>query len=85
MIHYKIVYMQIHCEETGLFLELVDIIRGCGWAILKGVMEVREDKIWACFIVEDMVTIGLLDKKRKNKKRTTDFMFLFVFAYEPLY
>ncbi|PSS11228.1 Transcription factor LHW like [Actinidia chinensis var. chinensis] len=45
--------IQIHCEETGLFLELVDIIRGCGWAILKGVMEVREDKIWACFIVED--------------------------------
>lgn len=40
------------CEEHGFFLEIVDIIRGFGLTILKGVMEVREEKIWARFIVE---------------------------------
>ncbi|KAI3469114.1 hypothetical protein Pfo_025777 [Paulownia fortunei] len=44
--------IEILCEEQGFFLEIVDIIRGFGLIILKGVMEVRETKIWAHFIVE---------------------------------
>ena len=40
------------CEERGLFLEIADIIRGLGLTILKGVMETRNDKIWAQFAVE---------------------------------
>lgn len=44
--------IQMLCEEKGFFLEIVDIIQGFGLTILKGVMEVRKDKIWACFIVE---------------------------------
>ncbi|KAI4322477.1 hypothetical protein L6164_022169 [Bauhinia variegata] len=40
------------CEERGFFLELADLIRGLGLTILKGVMEVRNDKIWARFAVE---------------------------------
>lgn len=44
--------IQMLCEEKGFFLEIVDIIQGLGLTILKGVMEVRKDKIWACFIVE---------------------------------
>lgn len=40
------------CEERGFFLEIADIIRSFGLNILKGVMEVRENKIWARFIVE---------------------------------
>ncbi|WMV55999.1 hypothetical protein MTR67_049384 [Solanum verrucosum] len=40
------------CEERGLFLEIADIIRGLGLTILKGVMETRNDKIWARFAVE---------------------------------
>lgn len=40
------------CEEQGFFLEIADIIRGFGLSILKGVMEVRGNKIWAHFIVE---------------------------------
>ncbi|KAI3687428.1 hypothetical protein L1987_81124 [Smallanthus sonchifolius] len=43
--------IEILCEERGFFLEMVDIIKGFGVIILKGVMEVR-DKIWARFIVE---------------------------------
>jgi predicted membrane channel-forming protein YqfA (hemolysin III family) len=40
------------CEEQGFFLEIADLIRGLGLTILKGVMEARNDKIWACFAVE---------------------------------
>lgn len=44
--------VEMLCEEQGLFLEIADIIRGLGLTILKGIMEVRNDKIWAHFIVE---------------------------------
>ncbi|KAK4358540.1 hypothetical protein RND71_020769 [Anisodus tanguticus] len=44
--------VEMLCEEHGLFLEIADIIRGMGLAILKGVMETRNDKIWARFAVE---------------------------------
>lgn len=43
---------QMLCEERGLFLEIADIIRGFGLTILKGVMETRDHKIWARFLVE---------------------------------
>eukprot|EP01018_Ginkgo_biloba_P012436 Gb_30492 [translate_table: standard] len=44
--------VEMLCEERGLFLEIADIIRGLGLTILKGVMESRNDKIWARFVVE---------------------------------
>ncbi|XP_015058490.1 transcription factor LHW [Solanum pennellii] len=44
--------VEMLCEERGLFLEIADIIRGLGLTILKGVMETRNDKIWAKFAVE---------------------------------
>ncbi|KAL8501066.1 hypothetical protein ACS0TY_020585 [Phlomoides rotata] len=44
--------VEMLCEERGLFLEIADIIRGLGLTILKGVMETRDDKIWARFAVE---------------------------------
>lgn len=43
---------QMLCEERGFFLEIADLIRGMGLTILKGVMEARDDKIWARFAVE---------------------------------
>ncbi|KAF5753446.1 putative transcription factor bHLH family [Helianthus annuus] len=44
--------IEMICEQHGFFLEIVDVIRGFGLTILKGVMESREEKIWARFIVE---------------------------------
>lgn len=44
--------VEMLCEERGFFLEIADIIRGLGLTILKGVMEARNDKIWAHFVVE---------------------------------
>ncbi|EEF43419.1 bhlh transcription factor, putative [Ricinus communis] len=44
--------IEMLCEDRGFFLEIADVIRGFGLNILKGVMETREDKIWAHFIVE---------------------------------
>ncbi|KAB2080676.1 hypothetical protein ES319_A05G081600v1 [Gossypium barbadense] len=44
--------VEMLCEEQGFFLEIADLIRGMGLTILKGVMETRNDKIWACFAVE---------------------------------
>ncbi|KAL2527763.1 BHLH domain-containing protein [Abeliophyllum distichum] len=44
--------IEILFEEHGSFLEIADIIRGYGLTILKGVMKIRETKIWAHFIVE---------------------------------
>lgn len=45
--------IEILCEEQGFFLEIVEIIRGFGFTVLKGLMEIRETKkIWAHFMVE---------------------------------
>ncbi|KAK8336374.1 hypothetical protein V6Z12_A09G116300 [Gossypium hirsutum] len=44
--------VEMLCEERGFFLEIADLIRGLGLTILKGVMETRNDKIWARFTVE---------------------------------
>ncbi|KAL9371818.1 hypothetical protein Peur_036958 [Populus x canadensis] len=44
--------VEMLCEEKGFFLEIADLIRGLGLTILKGVMEARNGKIWACFAVE---------------------------------
>ncbi|MCD7456929.1 hypothetical protein HAX54_033580 [Datura stramonium] len=44
--------IEILCNEQGFFLEMVDIIRGFGLNILKGVMESRQTKMWAHFVVE---------------------------------
>ncbi|XP_022737633.1 uncharacterized protein LOC111290552 isoform X2 [Durio zibethinus] len=44
--------IEMLCEDQGFFLEIADVIRGNGLNILKGVMELQEDKIWARFIVE---------------------------------
>lgn len=40
------------CEDRGFFLEIADLIKGLGLTILKGVMEARNDKVWARFAVE---------------------------------
>lgn len=44
--------VEMLCEERGFFLEIADVIRGMGLTILKGVIEKRNDKIWAHFAVE---------------------------------
>jgi hypothetical protein len=44
--------LQMLCEDRGFFLETADVIKGFGLNILKGLMESRENKIWARFIVE---------------------------------
>ena len=53
------------CEDRGFFLEITDVIRGFGLNILKGVMELLEDKIWARFIVE-------VNAEVKNSKQCTE-------------
>lgn len=44
--------VEMLCEQRGFFLEIADWIRSLGLTILKGVMETRNDKIWARFAVE---------------------------------
>ncbi|XP_058104870.1 transcription factor LHW-like isoform X2 [Magnolia sinica] len=53
--------VEMLCEERGFFLEIADIIRGFGLTILKGVMEVRDSKIWARFVVEANREITRMD------------------------
>ncbi|KAL5056311.1 hypothetical protein RYX36_036993 [Vicia faba] len=50
--HPRQMLVEMLCEEQGLFLEIADLIKGLGLTILKGVMEARNDKIWARFSVE---------------------------------
>ncbi|XP_010523120.1 PREDICTED: transcription factor LHW [Tarenaya hassleriana] len=44
--------VEMLCEQRGFFLEIADWIKSLGLTILKGVMETRNDKIWARFVVE---------------------------------
>lgn len=69
-------FVEMLCEERGSFLEIADVIRGLGLTILKGVMESRNDKIWAHFTVEAnrdvtrmeifISLVSLFDQSAKN-------------------
>nr|KYP68668.1 putative basic helix-loop-helix protein At1g64625 family [Cajanus cajan] len=73
--------VEMLCEERGFFLEIADLIRGLGLTILKGVMEARNDKIWARFAVEAnrdvtrmeifMSLVRLLDQTVRTQLITT--------------
>lgn len=68
--------VEMVCEETCSFLEIAHVIRGLGLTILKGVMESRNDKIWAHFNVEAnrdvtrmeifISLVGLFDQSAKK-------------------
>lgn len=58
------------CEERGLFLEIADIVRGLGLTILKGMMETRNDKIWARFAVE------VINNMKENVNKISPFIFM---------
>uniref|UniRef100_A0A0A9GBP6 BHLH domain-containing protein n=1 Tax=Arundo donax TaxID=35708 RepID=A0A0A9GBP6_ARUDO len=53
--------VEMLCEERGLFLEIADKIRGFGLTILKGLMELRDSKIWARFLVEANKNVTRMD------------------------
>ncbi|XP_054825606.1 transcription factor LHW [Prosopis cineraria] len=53
--------IEMLCEEQGLFLEIAEIIRGFGLNILKGKMEIRENKLWGRFIVEASRNVTRID------------------------
>ncbi|RCV34980.1 hypothetical protein SETIT_7G202100v2 [Setaria italica] len=53
--------VEMLCEERGLFLEIADNIRGFGLTILKGLMELRDGKIWARFLVETNREVTRMD------------------------
>ncbi|KAJ7524263.1 hypothetical protein O6H91_18G084000 [Diphasiastrum complanatum] len=55
--------VEMLCEQKGLFLEIADNFRAMGLTILKGVVELRNEKTWARFIVEasrDMHRVEIL-------------------------
>lgn len=53
--------IEMLCEEQGYFLEIADLVRGLGLTILNGVMESRDDKIWAHYIVEGNRNVTRMD------------------------
>ncbi|KAK7851394.1 transcription factor lhw [Quercus suber] len=53
--------IEMLCEEQGFFLEITDVIRSFGLNILKGVMEARDSKIWARFVVEANSQVTRMD------------------------
>ncbi|XP_068634706.1 transcription factor LHW-like [Aristolochia californica] len=53
--------VEMLCEKRGFFLEIAEIIRGFGLTILKGVVEARDDKIWARFVVEANKEVTRMD------------------------
>ncbi|KAL6651211.1 hypothetical protein ACP70R_010136 [Stipagrostis hirtigluma subsp. patula] len=53
--------VEMLCEERGFFLEIADNIRGFGLTILKGLMELRDGKIWARFLVEANKDVTRMD------------------------
>ncbi|CAN6274955.1 unnamed protein product [Urochloa humidicola] len=53
--------VEMLCEERGFFLEIADNIRGFGLTILKGLMELRDGKIMARFLVEANKKVTRMD------------------------
>ncbi|XP_047324082.1 transcription factor bHLH155-like isoform X2 [Impatiens glandulifera] len=50
------ILIEMHLDETDFFADIVEMIHGFGLIILKGNMETRGNKLWACFIVEAEAT-----------------------------
>ncbi|XP_057436954.1 transcription factor bHLH155-like isoform X2 [Lotus japonicus] len=44
--------IEMVCNEHGLFLEIVQVIRKLDITIMKGILENRSNTSWACFIIE---------------------------------
>lgn len=53
--------VEMLCEQRGFFLEIADTIRGFGLTILKGLMELRDGKIMARFLVEANKNVTRMD------------------------
>ncbi|CAL5055173.1 unnamed protein product [Urochloa decumbens] len=53
--------VEMLCEERGFFLEIADTIRGFGLTILKGLMELRDGKIMARFLVKANKNVTRMD------------------------
>ncbi|CAM0944712.1 unnamed protein product [Alopecurus aequalis] len=53
--------VEMLCEQRGFFLEIADTIRGFGLTILKGLMELRDGKIMARFLVEANKSVTRMD------------------------
>ncbi|KAF2320458.1 hypothetical protein GH714_027560 [Hevea brasiliensis] len=47
--------VEMLCEECSHFLEIAEAIRSLGLTILKGITEVHGEKIWICFMVEELL------------------------------
>ncbi|KAL2327123.1 hypothetical protein Fmac_020550 [Flemingia macrophylla] len=73
-------------EEQGFFLEIVDMVGGFGLNILKAKMEIKDNKIWARFIVEldeaKQVTVAcvVLRKRLRNRVPCLALKDCFVFS-----
>lgn len=57
------------CGDNVFYLEIVDIIRGFGLIVLKGVMEARANKFWARFVVEPEVKHSSFESSHRTKKQ----------------
>ncbi|KAI5080776.1 hypothetical protein GOP47_0003959 [Adiantum capillus-veneris] len=44
--------VEMVCEEEGFFLEIANTLRGLGLKILKGLMESKDEKMWARLVVK---------------------------------
>ncbi|XP_068645857.1 transcription factor EMB1444 [Aristolochia californica] len=66
--------IEMLCEECNLFLEIAEVIRGMGLTILRGVIETRDGKTWACFVVEG---------QGKNQLQRMDIMWSLMRFFQP--
>lgn len=48
------------CEDYEVFLEMGHVLKGLEVSILKGVLEHRSGKLWACVVVEVHQRLPLL-------------------------
>ncbi|KAG9441870.1 hypothetical protein H6P81_017724 [Aristolochia fimbriata] len=66
--------IEMLCEQCNLFLEIAEAIRGMGLTILRGVVETRDGKTWACFVVEG---------QGKNQLQRMDIMWSLMHFFQP--
>mgnify|MGYP000093613234 FL=1 len=70
--------MQVVCEQTGMIKEIEKTFKKLHLVVLRGIMEARDDKIWARFVVEVCFCLKFVLSGNVQSFNITEFSFLYI-------
>ena len=70
--------MQVVCEQKGMIKKIEKTFKKLHLVVLRGIMEARDDKIWARFVVEVCSYQKFVLSGNVQSFNRTEFSFLYI-------